>query len=151
MAKNIFTTSDYDTTITRIQQLNINSTAHWGKMNVLQMLEHCTIQLKMALNILPESKPEGAAILKTGLGKWLGLYVIPWSKGTTSPSAMNMELNNAALATFEKEKTILLELLQQVLLKSEFNAHPFFGKLNKKDWGRLIWKHLNHHLTQFGV
>jgi Protein of unknown function (DUF1569) len=151
MAKNIFTTSDYNNTINRMQHLNSNSTAQWGKMNVIQMMEHCAIQLKMALKILPEGKPEGLALLKTALGKWLSLYIMPWSKGTTSPTAMNMELNNATLATFEEEKKLLQELLGQVLHKNEFTAHPIFGKLTKKDWGRLIWKHLNHHLTQFGV
>jgi hypothetical protein len=123
----------------------------WGKMNVVQMIQHCVIQLKMALKIIPESKPEGSALLKTALGKWLGLYVLPWSKSTTSPTAMNMEFNDATVAAFEEEKKLLQKLLGQVLYKNEFNMHPFFGKLDKEDWGRLIWKHLNHHLTQFGV
>jgi hypothetical protein len=30
-------------------------------------------------------------------------------------------------------------------------AHPMFGELNQKQWGKLIYIHLNHHLNQFGV
>ena len=29
--------------------------------------------------------------------------------------------------------------------------HPFWGKLTEEDWNTLMWKHLDHHLKQFGV
>ncbi|MBX2960889.1 MAG: DUF1569 domain-containing protein [Cyclobacteriaceae bacterium] len=32
---------------------------------------------------------------------------------------------------------------------NSFCSHPFFDKLNRKEWGRLIYKHMNHHLRQF--
>lgn len=31
------------------------------------------------------------------------------------------------------------------------HPHPFFGKLTSEQWGKGIYKHLDHHLKQFGV
>lgn len=31
------------------------------------------------------------------------------------------------------------------------NPHPFFGTLTPEQWGKGIYKHLDHHLRQFGV
>ncbi|MCE7960849.1 MAG: DUF1569 domain-containing protein [Acidobacteria bacterium ACB2] len=31
------------------------------------------------------------------------------------------------------------------------NPHVFFGKLSGEEWGVLTFKHLDHHLRQFGV
>jgi len=28
--------------------------------------------------------------------------------------------------------------------------HPFFGPLTNEEWNALQWKHLSHHLRQFG-
>ena len=29
--------------------------------------------------------------------------------------------------------------------------HAFFGKLTGEEWGRLMHKHIDHHLRQFGA
>lgn len=56
---------------------------------------------------------------------------------------------------FEKEK----EILKQKIIMFQRNGpekctthpHPFFGKLTSEQWGKCIYKHLDHHLKQFGV
>jgi hypothetical protein len=53
---------------------------------------------------------------------------------------------------FEKEKTALIDLVNnfnETGIQSE--QHPVFGKLNKHNWSKATWKHLDHHLRQFGV
>ena len=47
--KTVFDKQTRDDLITRIDSLNKNSTAQWGKMNVYQMLKHCTIAEEMYL------------------------------------------------------------------------------------------------------
>jgi hypothetical protein len=44
-----------------------------------------------------------------------------------------------------------MRLKEFISTTTSFSPHPFFGKLNNKDWGRVTWKHLNHHLVQFGA
>jgi len=150
MASNIFNTTDSQPILNRISQLNTNSIRQWGTMTLPQMLEHCAIQLKMALGITP-AVPAGPALYRTPVGRWLALYAMPWPKGSATPPTMNMDTNGTTVQDFAKEKEHLLQLLGQVLQKDSFSPHPFFGAMDKKDWGRLIWKHLDHHLRQFGV
>ncbi|MFD1127776.1 DUF1569 domain-containing protein [Paenibacillus provencensis] len=30
------------------------------------------------------------------------------------------------------------------------NPHPFFGKLTSEEWSIGLYKHLDHHLKEFG-
>lgn len=53
---------------------------------------------------------------------------------------------------FEKEKEGLLQMINsfsETTMSDE--PHPFFGKLTKEEWSKGTWKHINHHLQQFGV
>lgn len=150
MADNIFNNQSYQTILKRIQSLSANDKPIWGSMNVVQMQEHCSIQLKIALEKIPVKQYEGPFIFRTSMGRWLGLYAAPWPKGSATPNAMNVVKNNFALQSFVDSKSQLITLIQDVQSNNHFGKHPFFGALNKKDWGRLIWKHLDHHLRQFG-
>src|SRR5665811_1582683 len=47
--KSIFDKTTRDELINRINLLNENSTAQWGKMNIYQMLKHCTLCEEMYL------------------------------------------------------------------------------------------------------
>ena len=56
---------------------------------------------------------------------------------------------------FEQAKS---ELIEKVLKFSTLgpkvianHKHPFFGEMTNEEWDLLQWKHLNHHLNQFGV
>jgi hypothetical protein len=35
--------------------------------------------------------------------------------------------------------------------KAAEQTHAFFGKLSGREWGELMYKHIDHHLQQFGV
>jgi len=150
MAANIFNQQDYAGIKNRINQLNAQSRRQWGTMSLPQMLEHCSIQLKRALGIIPETAHEGPSMFRTAFGRWLLFYAMPWPKGAPTPSQMNMSTNGSVVADIPDSKQALLELLEKVQLQEHFGPHAFFGKLDKKDWGRLMWKHLDHHLRQFG-
>lgn len=30
-------------------------------------------------------------------------------------------------------------------------VHPAFGRMRRADWGIWAWRHLDHHLRQFGA
>jgi hypothetical protein len=53
---------------------------------------------------------------------------------------------------FEKERGALIEMVNRF---TEINItgehHPVFGKITKENWSKATWKHLDHHLKQFGV
>jgi hypothetical protein len=150
MAANIFVDGDDISIVQRIGRLAPGDKRGWGRMSLPQMLEHCCIQLKLALSILPYTGIEGLFLYRTALGRWLSLYVIPWPRGFETPSKMNMEKNGMPVLGFEDERNELLRLLEQVRQQATLAQHPFYGTLNRKDWGRLIWKNIDHHLRQYG-
>jgi hypothetical protein len=148
---NIFNEKDYKLILQRIGKLSPQFNRKWGVMNLNEMLQHCTIQLKLALFEILGNKCESSFIFRTSFGRWLGLYGPKWNKGTITPSQMNIKKQSLDIKSFEEERRQLFQYLEKVSGKDNFQEHPIFGKLNKKDWGRLIWKHLDHHLRQFGV
>jgi hypothetical protein len=136
--------------IDRINQLTPGTKALWGKMTVSQMLAHLQPALKVAL---------GEQNLKKGLigflfGKMAKRQMVneaPFKKNLpTAPSFIVKDERN-----FEEEKSRLIELVGRFSKESkqalETRIHPFFGKLTAEEWNILHWKHLDHHLRQFGV
>ena len=120
-------------------------------MEVNQMVVHLKDQLDIALGN-KTAIAQGPAIFRTIVGKFLVLYLVPWRKGKeVTPREMDAFKNGSTVAGFEIDKHLLMVRLKEFISASGFSPHPYFGKLNKKEWGRLAWKHFNHHLLQFGV
>ncbi len=147
--KNISNEADYSEITNRIKNLSAASTRLWGKMDLQQMLFHCTTQLKLAVGEI-SSHTQGPSFMRSSLGKWILFSAVPWPKGVATPAEMNAERVQFSLTGIENEKQHLLNYLENAKGKAQLMPHPFFGKLNRQEWARLIYKHLDHHLKQFG-
>jgi Protein of unknown function (DUF1569) len=148
--KNLFERETVDEILSRIDRLHSTSAAQWGKMNVAQMLAHCSASMDMASGRL--------SIPRAFIGRVLGpifkpIYTNekPFSKN--SPTAK--ELVCADFGDFLQEQEQLRSKVQQFFEGGEVqctrHAHPFFGKLTPPEWSRGSYKHLDHHLRQFGA
>ena len=116
-----------------------------------QMIIHLKDQLDIALGHMP-AKAQGPVFLHTVIGKYLALYVVSWKKGKLkTPLEMDADYKGMVVTNFESDKHLLLIRMQEFTTAASFSPHPFFGNLSRKDWGRLAWKHINHHLLQFGA
>jgi len=146
--KNLFDPEVKQEIISRIDQLTPQSKPLWGKMNVAQMLAHVQLPIGIAFGT---HQPKGSFLLrligplfKSNL--WNGT---PWKHGLpTDPTFVVTGQEKE----FEKEKAALLALIgrfSETALTGE--KHPVFGKMTKENWSRATWKHLDHHLKQFGV
>ncbi|MFC6245379.1 DUF1569 domain-containing protein [Flavobacterium psychroterrae] len=54
----------------------------------------------------------------------------------------------------EKEKSLLLEILTKACntqSTENWTPHVLFGHLTDKQWSKLLTKHIDYHLKQFGV
>lgn len=145
----LFNPTDTQDIINRIQKLSPDSKAQWGRMNVSQMLSHCTGPLNVAT---------GALKLKQN---WLGKLFGPMVKrkmlgaeplGRNTPTAPEFVRRGAH--EFEAEQQNLISLVQAFSKNGPAglskDPHPFFGKMAVEEWDVLNWKHLDHHLRQFG-
>jgi hypothetical protein len=148
MSANIFNPTDEQRIAERIAGLQPTSPRQWGSMSPQEMCWHCRQQLEFVLN------PTDTRVLKTLLRfeplRWLTIFAIPWPKGSPTAPSMDAKKSNPAVGDMLTEKQALLHALEQVVRMPDVRAtHPLFGSMGKHYWGRLIWKHLDHHLRQF--
>lgn len=132
----------------RLERLTPQMRSQWGKMSPAQMLSHCTAPMLVAVGDLQMKKHPlrfvGTVFKKRLLGEK------PFSKN--SPTATEFVRNKDCDFAVEKKKftDAFRKLAQGPSSVTCFN-HGFFGKMTADDWGRLIYKHLDHHLQQFGL
>ena len=145
----ILNESDRRAICNRLGSLSASSTARWGKMSVTGMLEHLRLSGQMAVGDL-EVAPKNKRALQVFPLKHLILYVLPFPKG--APTAT--ELLAGSAESFEEERAALLELLDRIGTGPKEGAgpaHPLFGPLTWREWGAVTYKHVDHHLKQFGA
>ena len=148
---NIFSDTVSKETVSRIEKLSQNSSAKWGKMSVDQMLAHCNVTYEMTYeNIHPKPNAFVKTILKLLVKKNV-VNIKPYSQnGSTAPQFIIK--GNKDFET-EKNRLIAYILKTQQLGENYFEGKEShsFGKLTKNEWNNMFYKHLNHHLSQFGV
>ncbi|MBS1752508.1 MAG: DUF1569 domain-containing protein [Ferruginibacter sp.] len=148
--KNLFDKETYTEIINRISKLTPQSQRQWGKMTVSQMLAHC----KEAFTV-PLSDKKLPRIFMGRLIGWAFKKMLyndkPWKRNL--PTAPNFLIKDDR--DFEKEKLELTELINQFYNGGPANVgkfpHPMFGTYTSEQWGKSMYKHLDHHFTQFGV
>ncbi len=148
--QSLFNKSDNEEIIARIEKLSSNSTPIWGKLNVSQMMKHTEIGIRIAF---------GEIKLKRNL---LGILFGKIAKRkllSDEPIGKNLPTDKTFLnfgePEFEEAKSSLINRIKQFTKNGESGitkeTHPFFGELTTAEWDKLNWKHLDHHLRQFGV
>ena len=149
--KNIFNEADRKEILLRIEKLTPGTKALWGKMDVAQMLAHCAKASKM---LTGEIKADRVPFPINILGKLIknkALDESPLRKN--SPTAKEIKVVDPR--EFEKEKVDFINSIKKIGQLGEKGIkpeiHPFFGKISPKEWGRINYKHADHHLNQFGV
>ncbi len=148
--KSIFETDTNKELLVRIKKLNPKSKPLWGKMDASQMLAHSQAPFDVAFGYLKVKR----GILGFLFGGYLRKKLtkdLPFGKNLpTIP-----EFKKDTPSSFEIEQLKLIKLVQHVGEKGfsaiKIDTHPFFGKMNSEEWDCLLYKHIDHHLKQFGV
>lgn len=149
--KNIFTKEISAEITGRIDKLSADSKPVWGKMNVAQMLAHCNVTYELVYdNKHPQPNAFKRFLLKSFVKK-LVVSEKPYAKnGRTAP-----EFLIKGDRDFNTEKSRLTDYIKktQELGETHFDGKSShsFGSLSKAEWNNMFYKHLDHHLNQFGV
>ncbi|WP_346317966.1 DUF1569 domain-containing protein [Chitinophaga sp. YIM B06452] len=147
----IFSRSVSDQVIGRINRLTPATAPQWGKMNVGQMLAHVNVAYEM---VYDDKYPKP--------GFFMGIILKTFVKKVVCGEAPYKKNNPTAPAflitgerDFEREKLRLIDYINktQLLGSQAFDNRKSlsFGKLSIPEWNNMFYKHLDHHLTQFGV
>jgi hypothetical protein len=143
----IHNAADFSVLYRRAEQLALDAKPIWGSMNVAQMLAHANRSIEVGLGTFtPPSEANwfGRTIIKR--------VVLNRDLWHNSPTAKAFKVTDTH--EFEKEKAGLfanLKAAQAKGLNGSWAPHVSFGVLTPEEWGVLIYKHINHHLSQFGV
>ncbi|GGX16898.1 DUF1569 domain-containing protein [Aquimarina muelleri] len=132
----------------RIHKLSDTSIPIWGKMDVSQMFYHCQFPLKIALQ-KEQIKLKPNFFAKLFFKKTM-YSDKPWRKNLPTHSKLKVVDSK----NFNTEKESLLELVNDFSNqrdRKEWAPHPMFGKFTYEQWGKMQYKHLDHHLQQFNV
>jgi len=149
--KNLFVETDAEELKTRLALLKPDSRHLWGRMSVAQALAHCCLGMQTGTG---ELRPPRVLI-----GRILGPIIKPKVVGDDSPMRPNSPTAKALLVhsepDFATEQARLSGLIDQFVTAGpqgcSTHPHAFFGPLTPDEWAILMYKHIDHHLRQFGV
>lgn len=147
--KTLFESNVSASVIDRIEKISPQSPKQWGKMEVSQMLAHCGNALDMAMGSI---KPK-----RIFIGRIIGSLIkskYTDEKPFDKSSPTSAEIKVVEQRDFNSEKVRLISLVKRFSEGGEkattTHPHPFFGPLKPHEWGIGMYKHLDHHLRQFG-
>ena len=133
----------------RLEQLNVDSPALWGKMNVAQMLRHCRLWEEM----IHENKVYPRPLIGRLIGPLVMKSVLRKTElARNTPTLPEMRISDTKI-DFNAERQRLLIFVGRYAaddLEDDRFIHPFFGKMSREQIGRMAYMHLDHHLRQFG-
>lgn len=135
----------------RVAHLRPDSQRLWGKMNVAQAVAHCSLGLEWAVG---DSFPP-----RMFLGRIMGWMVKPMALGNENPMRRNSPTAKSLVVADERdletERQRLYGLIDRFVAggpaRCTKHPHSFFGRLRPEEWAELMYKHLDHHLRQFGA
>jgi hypothetical protein len=146
----LFDPVSYREVLRRVESIQSNSRRQWGKMTVAQMLEHSA----RALEIAAGKKDSKQAFLGKMIGWifWKGFVgPKPFQKNGPSSPAFVVQGEPDFGPTKERLKTLLGEFHALGEQGCDGNIHGFFGRMTGTEWGVTQYKHMDHHLRQFGA
>lgn len=146
----LFDPAVLEETIHRIESLQPDAERRWGKMNPAQMLAHCSAALEVAIG------------LKHPPRIFIGRIIGPLFKDSffgDAPMKKNSPTDKSFIIAderdFFKEQDCLITLVSRFSTGGDeactSHPHSFFGRLAPREWSRGMYKHLDHHLKQFGA
>ncbi|HEY5824545.1 MAG TPA: DinB family protein [Cyclobacteriaceae bacterium] len=145
--KTIFDKSTREELIDRINTLDENSKAQWGKMTIYQMVKHCRLWEEMSQGKITSKR--------VFIGRLFGKLALKMALKDDKPMGRNAP-TSAELIVKEPNGDIIGEKKKWIALLGEYDhfsnldfIHPFFGKMTKEQIGHHAYKHTDHHLRQF--
>lgn len=146
---NLFEISAAYALLSRLDNITPSTPPHWGKMNAAQMMAHCQAPFQVYFGEMKMKRAlMGYLFGRMAKKKLLGPQ--PWARNL--PTAPQFKIVDEREFSDEKQK--LVDYINRFANEGytiTSTVHPFFGKMSSQEWATLAYRHLDHHLKQFGV
>ena len=149
--KNLFDATAVADIKSRVRRLAPDSPRQWGRMSAPQAVAHCAMGIELALG---DRRPPRMLI-----GRIIGRVIRPLALGNDEPMRRNSPTVPSMVVADERElaaeRERLLTLIDRFAAAGPAGCtthpHSFFGRMTPDEWAILMYKHLDHHLRQFGA
>ena len=149
--KNLFEPARATELMERIEQVRADSRPLWGKMTAPQAMAHCAVAMEWAVG--------DTVAPRMMIGRVLGPLVRRMAVRNDEPMAKNAptapDLRIADERELATEQARLIRLIERFATGGPAgcttNPHSFFGRMKPEEWAVLMYKHVDHHLRQFGA
>ncbi len=150
MKKNILQPKVKTDLISRVGEISPQATRKFGRMSVSQMLAHQNEALQVTYGEIRPA-PRGNFFLK----QFLRIFILNTDMPSPPEKAVTFTEIDQVLKKispdFETEKKKLLKYIQNFPSQTLQERNPLLGKMSEKNWGRLMFTHIDHHLKQFNA
>lgn len=138
--------------LSRLQKLTPTSERRWGTMTPHQMVCHLADSTRVALGLLPVRSLSNI-LTRSRLFRIMAFNPLPWPHGLKTAPEIDQTVGGTPPAVFEADLRELMRLLDAFIADTRTNwpDHPIMGSFSRKDWGKQMYRHCDHHLKQFGV
>ncbi len=149
--KNLFEAATAEEVKERIARLGPKSERQWGKMTAPQAMAHCSVAMEWAVG---DNFPSRMFVGRL-FGPMAKSQVLKDEKpmGRNAPTARSLVVSDER--ELGKECQRLSALVERFCAGGPQGCtkhpHTFFGRMTPEEWAALMYKHVDHHLRQFGV
>jgi len=149
--KHLYDPAEAESLKQRLAALRPDSARQWGTMTATQMVEHCARGMEMAVGDLRPPRKL--------LGRILGPVIRPLALKDDAPMRRNSPTVPELVIADARELDVERERLSASIARFAAAGpagcttypHSFFGRMTPEQWAILMYKHLDHHLRQFGA
>jgi hypothetical protein len=134
--------------VARLRQFTPDRPRQWGQLTAPKALAHLGDQLRMAFGDIAPRPPRGP--IRFWPMNYLLIHLLPWPKGRAKGPAEAFQSPPQAWADDQAAVIRLVERFAAADQDASWPTHSLFGRMRGRDWGVLCYKHLDHHLRQFG-
>jgi hypothetical protein len=138
----------------RINNLKSSSTPLWGKMTVNEMVCHISDPFRDLLKIRITKNTTPFFLTPILRMMVLGRMAHGKNMPTSKPYLQGEKGQGTKPKGFDTDIEDLKKLYNQYISQDpneKLGCHGALGNINREQANRYIWKHLDHHLRQFGV
>ena len=138
--------------VSRLQELSPDTTRRWGSMTSHEMLCHLADSFRAmmgerAISMVPASP------LKRRVMRVIALHLpLPWPQGIPTRPEVDAKRGGSKPVAFDTDRQDVIALMRRfVSPDTRYQPHPVFGAMPRSDWRIWGYRHMDHHLRQFGL
>jgi hypothetical protein len=149
--KTLLNVRDRGEVLSRLASVRADAQPRWGTMSAHQMICHLSDSLRAALN--EKYISSSTSLFKRRILKPLALWVpISWPRGFKTRPEMDQRQGGTPPMDFASDLEELRSLFERFCAwQGAFASHAMFGEISKIERMRYAYRHIDHHLRQFGV